>query len=79
MYWSSERKKKKKAVHLFFLQVGWVPGQKKGELVVLSAGSGGRVLLWSVDAAKGELVLSAGYALVRQQVSQGQSHLRKWM
>ncbi|XP_067107226.1 WD repeat-containing protein 34 [Osmerus mordax] len=48
-------------------QVGWVPGQKKGELEVLSAGSGGRVLLWSVDAAKGELVLSAGYALVKQQ------------
>lgn len=35
---------------------------------VVSGGSGGRVLRWRVDAAETRLVLSAGYALVRQQV-----------
>ncbi|CAB1318920.1 unnamed protein product [Coregonus sp. 'balchen'] len=38
------------------------------QMVVLSAGSGGRVLLWTVDSDEGRLVLSAGFALVRQQV-----------
>lgn len=37
-------------------------------MVVLSAGSGGRVLLWTVDSDEGRLVLSAGFALIRQQV-----------
>uniref|UniRef100_A0A6Q2XSR8 WD repeat domain 34 n=1 Tax=Esox lucius TaxID=8010 RepID=A0A6Q2XSR8_ESOLU len=52
-------------------QVAWVPGQRRGEMLVLSAGSGGRVLLWTVDG--GSLVLSAGYALVRQQVPHNSS------
>ncbi|KAM9518665.1 cytoplasmic dynein 2 intermediate chain 2 isoform 1-T1 [Salvelinus alpinus] len=49
-------------------QVAWVPGPRRGEMVVLSAGSGGRVLLWTVDSDEGRLVLSAGFALIRQQV-----------
>ncbi|XP_031143212.1 WD repeat-containing protein 34 [Sander lucioperca] len=49
-------------------QVAWVPLQKKGEFGVLSASSGGRVLLWMVDLDQGRLVLNAAYALVPQQV-----------
>ncbi|XP_028827486.1 cytoplasmic dynein 2 intermediate chain 2 [Denticeps clupeoides] len=49
-------------------QVHWVPGTRKVELDVLSAGSGGRVLQWSVDITESKLVLGTGYALVRQQV-----------
>ncbi|XP_069573424.1 cytoplasmic dynein 2 intermediate chain 2 [Brachyistius frenatus] len=49
-------------------QVAWVPLQRKGEFGVLSAGSGGRVLLWTVDSDRGGLVLNAAYAFVRQQV-----------
>uniref|UniRef100_A0A668AXT0 Dynein 2 intermediate chain 2 n=1 Tax=Myripristis murdjan TaxID=586833 RepID=A0A668AXT0_9TELE len=49
-------------------QVDWVPLQKRGEFGVLSASSGGRVLLWTLDPDQGGFVLSAGYALVRQQV-----------
>ncbi|KAA8584669.1 hypothetical protein FQN60_008454 [Etheostoma spectabile] len=48
-------------------QVAWVPLQKKGEFGVLSASSGGRVLLWMVDSDQGRLVLNAAYALVPQQ------------
>ncbi|KAL0965145.1 hypothetical protein UPYG_G00277380 [Umbra pygmaea] len=49
-------------------QVAWVPGSRRGEVWVLSAGSGGRVLLWTVDLDQGRLVLIAGYALVGKQV-----------
>ncbi|KAM7393388.1 hypothetical protein PAMA_008174 [Pampus argenteus] len=49
-------------------QVAWVPLQKRGEFGVLSASSGGRVLLWMVDRDQGEFVLNAAYALVQQQV-----------
>ncbi|KAL7376626.1 hypothetical protein ABVT39_012232 [Epinephelus coioides] len=49
-------------------QVAWVPLQKKGDFGVLSACSGGRVLLWIVDSDQGSFVLSAAYALVQQQV-----------
>ncbi|XP_034047582.1 WD repeat-containing protein 34 [Thalassophryne amazonica] len=49
-------------------QVVWVPLQRKGEFGVLSACSGGRVLLWTVDPDQARLILIAGYALVRQQV-----------
>ncbi|XP_063066445.1 WD repeat-containing protein 34 [Engraulis encrasicolus] len=49
-------------------QVQWVAGSRRGEMEVVSGGSGGRVLRWRVDAAETRLVLSAGYALVRQQV-----------
>ncbi|XP_042365682.1 WD repeat-containing protein 34 isoform X2 [Plectropomus leopardus] len=49
-------------------QVAWVPLQKKGEFGVLSAGSGGRLLLWTVDSDQGRFVLNAAYALVQQQV-----------
>ncbi|XP_037609274.1 WD repeat-containing protein 34 [Sebastes umbrosus] len=49
-------------------QVVWVPLQKKGEFGVLSASSGGRVLLWTVDSDQGSFVLDAAYALIRQQV-----------
>lgn len=51
-------------------QVSWVPGARRGEFTVLSAGSGGRVLLWTVDGAEAKLILSSGYALVQQQVPQ---------
>ncbi|KAG7235539.1 hypothetical protein INR49_002585 [Caranx melampygus] len=44
--------------------------QKKGEYGVLSAGSGGRVLLWTVDPEQGAFVLNAAYALLRQQLPQ---------
>lgn len=36
--------------------------------MVVSACSGGRVLRWSVDGAEGRLTLTAGFALVRQQL-----------
>lgn len=52
-------------------EVSWVPLQKKGEFGVLSACSGGRVLLWNMD--QGRLVLSTGYALVLQQVPHSSS------
>ncbi|XP_036385646.1 WD repeat-containing protein 34 [Megalops cyprinoides] len=48
-------------------QVCWVPWGRRGELAVLSAGTEGRVLLWNVGV-DGKLGLSAGYALVKQQV-----------
>uniref|UniRef100_A0A671XVC8 Dynein 2 intermediate chain 2 n=1 Tax=Sparus aurata TaxID=8175 RepID=A0A671XVC8_SPAAU len=38
------------------------------EFGVLSASSGGRVLLWTLDSDQGRLVLIDAYALVRQQV-----------
>lgn len=50
------------------VQVSWVPLQKKGEFGVLSASSGGKVLLWTVESDQGRFVLNAAYALVRQQV-----------
>ncbi|XP_055035133.2 cytoplasmic dynein 2 intermediate chain 2 [Misgurnus anguillicaudatus] len=49
-------------------QVNWVPGSRRGEYVVLSAGSGGRVLLWTMDGAKAKLILNSGYALTQQQI-----------
>ncbi|XP_068608955.1 cytoplasmic dynein 2 intermediate chain 2 [Brachionichthys hirsutus] len=49
-------------------QVAWVPLQKKGDFGVLSACSGGRVLLWTVDPDHSRLVPSASYTLMRQQV-----------
>ncbi|XP_026196064.1 WD repeat-containing protein 34 [Anabas testudineus] len=54
-------------------QVAWVPLQKKGQFGVLSACSGGRVLLWMVDSDQGRFVLNAAYALVRQQVPHSSS------
>ncbi|KAG9266215.1 WD repeat-containing protein 34 isoform X1 [Astyanax mexicanus] len=54
-------------------EVKWVPGARRGDLAVLSACSGGRILLWSVEAAEGRLSLTSGYALVRQQVPQSSS------
>ncbi|XP_056586362.1 WD repeat-containing protein 34 [Triplophysa dalaica] len=51
-------------------QVNWVLGPRRGEYMVLSAGSGGRVLLWTVDGAKAKLILSSGYALIQQQLPQ---------
>ncbi|KAM8872603.1 cytoplasmic dynein 2 intermediate chain 2 isoform 1-T1 [Synchiropus picturatus] len=50
-------------------QVKWVPLQKK-EFGVLSACSGGRVLLWTLDSEQNQLVLHAAYALMMQQVPQ---------
>lgn len=55
------------------LQVIWVPLQKRGEFGVLSACSGGKVLLWTVDSDQGRLVLNAAYALVRQQIPHSSS------
>ncbi|XP_072518033.1 cytoplasmic dynein 2 intermediate chain 2 [Salminus brasiliensis] len=54
-------------------EVKWVPGARRGELAVLSACSGGRILLWSIDGAEGKLTLASGYALVRQQIPQSSS------
>ncbi|KAJ8346495.1 hypothetical protein SKAU_G00278960 [Synaphobranchus kaupii] len=48
-------------------QVHWVSAGRRGEWAVLSAGTGGRVLLWNVGE-DGRLALSTGYALLRQQV-----------
>lgn len=58
---------------ILFLQVEWVPLQKKGEYGVLSACSGGKVLQWTVDSDQGRLVLNAAYALVQQQVPHSSS------
>lgn len=58
---------------ILFLQVEWVPLQKKGEYGVLSACSGGKVLQWTVDSDQGRLVPNAAYALVRQQVPHSSS------
>lgn len=55
------------------MQVIWVPLQRKGEFGVLSACSGGKVLLWTVDSDPGSLVLSAAYALVQQQIPHSSS------
>ncbi|XP_061675938.1 WD repeat-containing protein 34 isoform X6 [Syngnathoides biaculeatus] len=49
-------------------QVTWVPLQNKGEFGVLSACSGGRILLWTVNSDQGKFVLKAAFALVQQQV-----------
>ncbi|XP_004075088.1 WD repeat-containing protein 34 [Oryzias latipes] len=49
-------------------QVAWVPLQKKGDFGILSACSGGRVLLWLVDSYRTRLVLNDGYALAKQQI-----------
>lgn len=54
-------------------QVAWVPLEKRGEFGVLSACSGGRVLLWTLDPDPGTLVLHAGYALITQQVPHSSS------
>uniref|UniRef100_A0A672IRV2 Uncharacterized protein n=1 Tax=Salarias fasciatus TaxID=181472 RepID=A0A672IRV2_SALFA len=54
-------------------QVAWVDLQKKGEFGVLSAGSGGRVLLRTLDPDRGLLVLHAAYAFLRQQVPHSSS------
>ncbi|XP_051955566.1 WD repeat-containing protein 34 [Xyrauchen texanus] len=51
-------------------QVNWIPGARRGEFTLLSAGSGGRVLLWTVDGAEAKLILNSGFALVRQQLPQ---------
>ncbi|KAM6951625.1 cytoplasmic dynein 2 intermediate chain 2 [Aplochiton taeniatus] len=60
-------------------QVNWVSvsHQRRGELGVLSAGSGGRVLLWTMQSDHGRLVLCAGYALIRQQVPYSSSAFSK--
>ncbi|KAG8010981.1 WD repeat-containing protein 34, partial [Nibea albiflora] len=57
-------------------QVAWVPLEKKGAFGVLSACSGGRVLLWLVDSDQGRLILTAAYALVRQQLPHSSSSLK---
>lgn len=49
-------------------QVHWLPGPRRGELEVLSAGCGGRILQWRLDSVNNRLVLTSGFALVRQQV-----------
>ncbi|XP_057689191.1 WD repeat-containing protein 34 isoform X1 [Corythoichthys intestinalis] len=49
-------------------QVTWVPLQNKGEYDVLSACSGGRILLWTVSVDQGKISLKAAFALVQQQL-----------
>lgn len=56
-------------------QVAWVPLQKKGEFGVLSASSGGRVLLWTADSDQGCLLLKAAYAFIQHQIP-GSSSLK---
>ncbi|XP_026885213.2 WD repeat-containing protein 34 [Electrophorus electricus] len=51
-------------------EVKWVPVAHRGHLIVLSACSGGRVLLWSLDGVEGKLTLNSAYALVSQQLPQ---------
>ncbi|XP_056301764.1 WD repeat-containing protein 34 [Danio aesculapii] len=51
-------------------QINWVPLARRGDFSVLSAGSEGRVLLWTIDRVEAKLILSSGYALVRQQMPQ---------
>lgn len=60
---------------MFFLfsQVSWIPLQKKGDFGILSACSGGRVLLWTVDSGQGKLALNAAYAFVQQQLPRSSS------
>ncbi|XP_062867468.1 WD repeat-containing protein 34 isoform X2 [Trichomycterus rosablanca] len=54
-------------------EVKWVPGSRRGDHMVLSACSGGRILCWSVDAVEGKLSLNNGYALVKHQLPQNSS------
>nr|XP_049585579.1 WD repeat-containing protein 34 isoform X2 [Syngnathus scovelli] len=49
-------------------QVTWVPLRNKGEFGVLSACSGGRILLWTVNTEQGKCVLKSAFALVQQQI-----------
>ncbi|XP_068190095.1 cytoplasmic dynein 2 intermediate chain 2 isoform X2 [Antennarius striatus] len=56
-------------------QVAWVPLQR-GDLGVLSACSGGRVLLWAVDPHRGRLVLDSSFTLKGQQVPHSSSSLK---
>lgn len=55
------------------MQVAWVPLQKKAAFGVLSACSGGKVLLWLLGAGQRALVPSAAYTLAPQQVPHGPS------
>ncbi|KAM9450264.1 cytoplasmic dynein 2 intermediate chain 2 [Clarias gariepinus] len=57
-------------------EVKWVPGPRRGEMAVVSACSGGRILRWSVGEAEGKLTLTAGFALVRQQLPLSKSASR---
>lgn len=57
-------------------QVSWVPLQKKGEFGVLSACSGGRVLLWTVGFEQGSFVQKAAYAVLQQQVPHSSSRFK---
>lgn len=45
-------------------------------MLVVSACSGGRVLRWNVDGAEGKLKLTAGFALIRQQLPLSRSATR---
>lgn len=58
------------------MQVSWVPLQKKGEFGVLSACSGGRVLLWTVVFEQGSFVQKAAYAVLQQQVPHSSGRLK---
>lgn len=58
------------------VEVKWVPGPRRGDMAVVSACSGGRVLRWSVDGAESKLSLTAGFALVMQQLPLGRSASR---
>lgn len=58
------------------MQVSWVPLQKKGEFGVLSACSGGRVLLWTVGFEQGSFVQKAAYAVLQQQVPHSSSRFK---
>ncbi|XP_020781794.1 cytoplasmic dynein 2 intermediate chain 2 [Boleophthalmus pectinirostris] len=52
-------------------KVSWMTLQKKGVFGILSACSGGRILLWNLDQSS--LILSTGYALILQQVPHSNS------
>lgn len=52
------------------VQVVWVPLQKKADFGVLSACSGGKVLLWRLDADQHALVLTAAFSLEPRHIPQ---------
>ncbi|XP_054638165.1 WD repeat-containing protein 34 isoform X2 [Dunckerocampus dactyliophorus] len=57
-------------------QVTWVPLRDKGELGVLSACSGGRLLLWTVNSEQGRCVLKAAFAVVQHQLPSNSSSFK---
>ncbi|XP_061838851.1 cytoplasmic dynein 2 intermediate chain 2 [Nerophis lumbriciformis] len=49
-------------------QVTWVPLNTKGEFGVLSACSGGRLLLWTLNSEQGRFDVKSAFILIQQQI-----------